>query len=287
MPKPLTICLGGMPIELAPGQATGEYDLVRRADVFFCQAKPEITLRIHCSEFPDLEDAPVSFETNLGWQYRQANGKRIIQVTSAEGGPYQLGLFPADFRSGDIYVAAMDHDPDRYVFPLSYPMGELFIMNLLGNGLGMLFHACGVIYQGKGYLFTGHGGAGKTTTARLWEALPGSRVVNDDKVIVRREREGFRLYGTPWHGEGGMVLADSAPLSRIFILSQASQNYCQPLPLVEAAGRLMARTFAPLWDADKVAYSLAFLEDLTQAIPCQELGFVPNTSAVEFVLSLT
>ena len=94
--------------------------------------------------------------------------------------------------------------------------------NLLGTGLGVMLHSCGVIYQGSGLVFAGVGGAGKSTTARLWQQQSGARVVNDDRVIIRRTGGQFRLYGTPWHGEGGMALAEDAPLKRIFILKHAN-----------------------------------------------------------------
>jgi hypothetical protein len=285
MPEQFCLSLGGIPIDLIPDSPSGEYELVKRAAEFRSQANPLIQLQVHCGWFPELDERTVAFETNHAWQLFQNGEKWVIKVRSQEQDPYQVGVFPSDFHSGDIYVA--EHgDQKGYVFPLSFPMGELFMINLLGSGLGMLFHAAGVIFQGEGYLFTGHGGAGKTTTARLWEAQAGVRVVNDDKVIVRKEGGQFRLYGTPWHGDGGMVLPDSAPLKRVFVLNQATQNYSAPLSPVKAAGSLLARTFVPLWDADKINYSLKFLDELCQAVPCQELGFLPDASAVDFVLNL-
>jgi hypothetical protein len=285
MPELFNLSLGGILISLIPDQSAGDYGLVKRASEFCSPATPVIKLQIHCGWFPELDEQKIAFETNHAWQMFQIGNKRVIKVISPEQDPYQLGVFPPDFRSGDIYIAALG-DQKGYVFPLSFPMGELFMINLLGGGLGMLFHAAGVIYQGEGYLFTGHGGAGKTTTARLWEALTGARVVNDDKVIVRKEAGQFRLYGTPWHGEGGMVLPDSAPLKRVFILKQAAQNYAASISPVQAAGSLLARTFVPLWDADKINYSLTFLDELCQAVPCLELGFLPDSSAVDFVRNM-
>lgn len=287
MPEPFNLSLGGIPISLIPDRADGEYELVKRAVEFRSPTESEITLQVGCGWFPELTIPKICFETDLGWQMLQADGKYIIRVRSAEQDPYQLGIFPGDFRSGEIFIAPSQDAPGHYIFPLSYPMGELFMMNLLGTGLGMLFHACGVIYQGKGYLFTGHGGAGKTTTARLWEGIAGAKVVNDDKVIIRQEAGEFRLYGTPWHGEGGMVLPDSAPLHRIFILKQAEQNTVISLHPVQAAGMLLARSFVPLWDADKIEFSLKFLDELCQAVPCQEFGFLPDLSAVQFAQGLS
>jgi hypothetical protein len=164
-------------------------------------------------------------------------------------------------------------------------MGELFTMNLLGTGLGMLFHGAGVIYEGKSYLFAGKSGAGKTTTSRLWQLLPGVKVVNDDKVIVRHQDGMFRLYGTPWHGEGGMALPDSAPLARVFLLKHGEQNSLNPLAPMQAAVELLGRSFIPLWDAAKMDFTLKFLDEMCQAVPCYELSFLPDSSAVDFVLN--
>jgi hypothetical protein len=286
MPALFTLSLGSIPISLIPDVTVGEYDLVKRSIDFCSPAVPKISLQVHCGWFPELAENTAVYETQQGWQLFHSAGKAIIKTRTAALDPCLMGVFAADFRSGDIYTASSEENSHHYIFPLGYPLGELYMMNLLGAGLGMLFHASGVIDQGRGYLFTGHGRAGKTTTARLWQGLPGVQVVNDDKVIVRQEAGEFRLYGTPWHGEGGMALPDSAPLKRIFILKQAAQNYLAPLRPVQAAGMLLARTFVPLWDADKIDFSLKFLDELCQAVPCQELGFVPDSSAVDFVRNL-
>jgi hypothetical protein len=197
MPERFSISLGGIPIALVPDQVLGEFEFINHAVEFRTSAAPEVTLQVHCGWFPDLSDAPVSFETNHTWQLLHTAGKWAIKMHSPDQNLYQLGVFPPDFRSGDIYVGSFENAPDRYIFPLYSPLGELYLMNLLGTGLGMLFHAAGVIYQGRGYLFAGHGEAGKSTTARLWDEQPEARVVNDDKVIVRKEAGGFRLYGSP------------------------------------------------------------------------------------------
>jgi hypothetical protein len=288
MPESFNLSLGGIPIALVPDRSAGEYAYVKRAIDFCSPAAPEATLQVRCGWFPQLDDRQIHFETGHAWQLLQVDGRWVIDVRSPEQGLYQVGAFPPDFRVGEIHVANVKPAgaAPEYIFPLSYPMGELYMMNLLGTGMGMLLLACGVIVGGQGYLFAGHGGAGKTTTARMWQGQAGVQVVNDDKVIVRKEGGQFRLYGTPWHGDGGMALPDSAPLVRLFILKQAAQNYAAPLAPVQAAAGLLARAFVPLWDPEKIAFSLAFLDELCQAVPCQELGFLPEPSAVDFVREL-
>lgn len=274
--------LGGIFISLLPDQETAQYDFTRRAVDFQTSAPAEINLRVHCGWFPEIPDPMVVFDSEKGWFLSHWADRMVIRVFSATQDPYQLGVFAPDYRSGDIYVAPSEQTPGSYVFPLSYPMGELYMMNLLGTGAGMLFHAAGIIDRGIGYLFAGQSGAGKTTTARLWQQFPEAQVVNDDKVILRRVDGEFILHGTPWHGEGGMALPDSAPVAAVFVLRQAPANTLTQLAPVQAASNLLARSFIPLWDQEKMGAVLSFLESLTQTIPCYELGFLPDPSAVEF-----
>ena len=58
----------------------------------------------------------------------------------------------------------------------------------------LLLHAVVVSCEGKGYLFLGPGGTGKSTHARLWlENVEGTKLVNDDFPVVR---DGM-VYGSP------------------------------------------------------------------------------------------
>jgi hypothetical protein len=287
MPAPITIRLGGFTIALVPDQVKGEYDSIGRAVDFCLDSTPQINLQVHCGWFSDMVDQPTVFDTHLGWRYLKQDGKKIIRVRSSSQDPHIIGVFAHDFQKGVIHIARSEENPENFVFPLSYPMGELYIMNLLGANSGILFHAAGVIDQGKGYLFVGHGDAGKTTTARLWQEMDAVQVVNDDKVIVRKEDGDFKLYGTPWHGEGGMALPDAAPLKKIFVIKQAKENYAVPIDRSEASVELLTRAFLPLWDADMMDGTLGFLDDLCSLVPCHELGFLPDSSAVDFVRNLS
>jgi len=286
MPECYNLSLGGLSISLIPDRDSGEYEYIKRASDFLSLRSPEITLQIHCGGFQEFRSATVVFETDVAWRMLQDDGRWIINIYPNAQTPHLLGVFPGDFRSGDIYTSQNENIPHRYIFPLVSPMGELYLMNLLGTGLGMLIHASGVIYQGKGYLFTGNASAGKTTIARLWQSLPDVRVINDDKVIVRSEAAGFRIYGTPWHGVGGMALSDSAPLTQVFILKQADQNYVSPLSSAQATGGLLARSFVPLWDSEKIAFILGFLDKLCSTVPCQELGFLPDSSIIDLIRNI-
>ena len=71
--------------------------------------------------------------------------------------------------------------------PLEYPLDELLLQGLLARGRGAEIHACGIADgSGRGLLFVGQSGAGKTTMARLWEGERGITVLSDDRIILRR-----------------------------------------------------------------------------------------------------
>jgi hypothetical protein len=287
MPENFCLSLGGIQFSLFPDRKNGEYSLIKRVSDFIAQGKADITLQIHCGWFPHLNLEDDNFRSNgHAWNGYKIGNNRVIKVSSPGQDNYQLGIFPEDFRSGEIYVAASLENPDAFIFPFSYPMGELYTMHLMGTGLGILFHASAVIYQGQGFLFAGHGGVGKTTIARLFSNYPGTLVVNDDKVLVRKEPAGFRMYGTPWHGDGGWASPRSAPLKKLFILNQSGENRARSLKGVEAVGLMLARTFTTLWDNEKIAFNVKFLDDLCQSVPCLELGFLPTPDVVDFVLNL-
>ncbi len=69
-------------------------------------------------------------------------------------------------------------------------------------------------------------------------------------------------------------------------LNRPSQNYSHTLHPAQAAAGLLTRAFIPLWDNDKIAFTVKFLDELCQAIPCHELGFLPEPSIVDFVRNL-
>jgi hypothetical protein len=95
------------------------------------------------------------------------------------------------------------------------------------------------------------------------------------------------MYGTPWHGDGGLASPMRFPIKKIFILKKAKQNYIKPISESLAVSRLLVRGFLPLWDAEKIDLSLKFLEELNQEIDVSELGFLPDPSIIDFIQKLT
>ena len=286
MPEAFKFNIGDISIGLISDMLEGSFDAPSSFDNFRAQSPASITLKIHFNHVPDIPVEELTFDSGLGWRQYCGQGHHVLRVRSSQRDPRLMGVFSQDFHSGEIFSGASETDPDQFIFPFSYPFGELYMTNLLGTGYGVIFHSCGVIYQGLGLLFAGIGGAGKSTTARLWQSQNGARVINDDRVIVRKVGGQFRIYGTPWHGRGGMAIAEDAPLKRIFILEHASANQFIPLSPSQAASALLARSLSPFWSSQGMGFTLQFLAELCQEVACVEFGFVPDRSAVDFVCNL-
>jgi hypothetical protein len=162
-------------------------------------------------------------------------------------------------------------------------LGQLLMVSIILRYQGMLIHASGVMLNREGILFCGISGAGKTTLSRLWQQRAGVTVLSDDRVIVRKERRGYFIYGTPWPGEGEMASSQKAPLKKIAFLFKANENTLVPLEKKEALRQIVTQCFPPLWDRDGVHAALEFCGALLETVPSFRFGFVPDASAAEFI----
>jgi hypothetical protein len=151
---------------------------------------------------------------------------------------------------------------------------------------GVFVHSVGVKdLDGRGLLFAGKSGAGKSTTARLWHKHSKAMVLNDDRIIVRKLNGRFFIYGSPWHGEFSDYLQshiESAPLDKLFFIHHASQNTVQHISQKETFNLLYPALFPTFWDKGCLENVVSFCQDLVKTIPCFRLGFVNNKKVITF-----
>lgn len=247
--------------------------------------QPDVELTVAVLDPSSSETGELLFDSGAVWRmYRENSGYRIECHSDAfEAGPYKVARFDPSFTRGTILIR-----PDILPLelpPLDYPLDELLMVNLLGRNRGVELHSCGVIDEaGRGHLFVGMSGAGKSTTAHLWEGSSRG-VVSDDRVIVRAQDGAMWMYGTPWHGEAELSLATRVPLAAVYLLVQAAENEIRTIPAAAAVARLFGCSFPPFYDAPSLDYTLQFLEGLVGAVPVRELRFTRDRSVVELVLA--
>ena len=142
---------------------------------------------------------------------------------------------------------------------------------------GCIIHSAGLVRKGKGYLFVGLSGAGKSTVARL--SAPQAAVLSDDLNLLRLGGSGGHLFGTPFYGEyvGGGTNID-APLAGIYFLQQAEKNNVTQLDLKEALRRLLQSIMYFGDDQEETTKVLQLAQKICMSTPCYVLDFVVDDS---------
>ena len=150
-----------------------------------------------------------------------------------------------------------------------------------------LFHAAIVTYGGRGYMFLGKSGTGKSTHARLWlKHNAGSDLLNDDNPVVRiwTAPDGtrtVRVYGSPWSGKTPCYRNEDAEIGGIVLLEQAPFNKIRRLRGVEAYAALVTSISGARWDR-AVADGLHATENgLAMGVPVWFLQCLPDEAAAK------
>ncbi|MFZ2491256.1 MAG: hypothetical protein WA208_07210 [Thermoanaerobaculia bacterium] len=282
---PLHLSIGGITFALTP--VDERLTLRIEGPLRHFRSEPvdaEVQLNVRALERALPVEGELLFDSGAVWRlFQRPDGFRIDCTSELFGPePYKVATFDPTFTRGE--VAIRTDALGREVDPLDYPLDEVLVSNLLGRGRGVELHSCGVIdREGRGHLFVGVSGAGKTTTARIWgdDAL----VVSDDRVIVRSVNQEFRMYGTPWHGEARLCSPESAPLAGVYLLRQAPETRLRSLDAAEAVARLFSCTFPLFHDATALTFTLGILADLVRSVPVRELQFTPDRTVLDAIAS--
>ena len=200
--------------------------------------------------------------------------------------PYKRLSVDREFSDARLLLNRECLPAGRRVYPLEYPLDELLVTNWLARARGVEVHGCGLVDRGTGgHLFLGHSGAGKSTTARLWRSLRAAHVLSDDRIILREQSNEIWMHGTPWHGEAGFASPEKTKVKKIFVLEHGDRNEVLPLHQGRAVAELFARCFPPFYGHGPLAFTLSFLHQMTNRVPCYRFRFVPDESAVSEILN--
>jgi hypothetical protein len=241
------------------------------------------------------------FHSGCLWSAHESGDRFVFDFTTEHlgRGPYKQLVVDRDFRQARIILNRECLTEDDAGRALEYPLDELLITHHLSQGRGVEMHGCGMVREdGESFLFVGHSGAGKSTTARLWTGHLPVEVLSDDRIIVRRaalnsamgvgqecpNKTNFMMHGTPWHGEAEFASPRNAPLRRIFLLEHGCENRIERLSRSAAVGELLVRSFTPFYQSRFVDPVLVLLEELVESLPCYRFQFVPDQTAVERIL---
>lgn len=142
-------------------------------------------------------------------------------------------------------------------------------------------HSSMIDYCGKGLLFLGPSGIGKTTMAELWNQYRDALIINGDMNFVQDTGDEFIGWGTPWHGSSPYCENTSVPIQALIILRQASENYIRELSGFEKVQLVSNNIIYPTWLENGMELCLETLNHLLTKLPVYELSCRPDEDAVK------
>jgi MoaA/NifB/PqqE/SkfB family radical SAM enzyme len=196
-----------------------------------------------------------------------------------------IAVFNHDHSHSTIYHGATQKDiyvKGNLRSLTLFPTDQIVLARVLADRGGCYLHSAGVILNNRGLLFVGHSDAGKSTLATMLKGK--AEILCDDRIIVRQQPEGFRIYGTWSHGDVEEVSANSAVLKALFFLDQADHNR---LILIkdkqQRFKKLLPYLIKPLETRDWWEKMLLLAERIAREIPCYCLEFDKSGGVIEIL----
>ncbi len=145
----------------------------------------------------------------------------------------------------------------------------------------LLLHASVTRYEGRGNLFFGVSGTGKSTHSRLWhDYVPGSDLMNDDNPVIRFEDGQCLVYGSPWSGKTLCYRNVVAPVNALVRLEQFPENRISRLEPLQAYASVIAAVSTIRWNHDIMSLLVPTIERVAMTVPCFQLKCRPDEEAV-------
>ena len=144
----------------------------------------------------------------------------------------------------------------------------------------MMVHASVIAHEGRGYMFLGRSGTGKSTHSRLWlNHIPDTELLNDDNPVIRVFDSKALVYGTPWSGKTPCYKNMQVPLKAVVRLSQAPYNKIARLAPLQSFASLMPACSCKRWDNEAMSSLHKSVEKTITMVPCYHLECLPDEEA--------
>lgn len=192
------------------------------------------------------------------------------------------------FDEGTVYVLPDKEGNLKWrLRDIVYDSLQIILINYLIQRDGVIVHAIALKdTDNKGIIFAGRAGSGKSTLARLWHKHSRAMILNDDRIIIRKIKERFFIYGSPWHGDFNDYLVstvDSAKLTKLLFIHHARKNSLKSVSGKESFNLFYPSIFPAIWDKKGLSKTIIFCQDLLKNIPSYSLGFSRDKKIIDFV----
>ncbi len=211
------------------------------------------------------------------WEVAASEDVICVRVSLKDPERHPLLIIPRGKLRWQLFTYEESTDTD----PLPYPLDGLilyFLTSLMG---GIMIHGSGAVCNGRGWVFAGKSGSGKTTMAGIFDRN-GDRVVHDDRLILMKKGNRWVMHSTP-------VYRDDEPRSsevdHLWVIGHGRSNISTPLSGAEAAGLIMANCIQQNWDREAASQLMASVEDLVSSVKISRLQFLPDNSIRDYLMA--
>jgi hypothetical protein len=288
----ISIRIADILIELSSPLTAAELGIEGRLKLFCAadaSAKPlaRVALRWEESAAPPAPQGDLIYDPGSIWKMYRAGEDYYAALTyHSQGRAAQAQSVLHANPAWDNLTLTEQRLGQSWQSLLNLGAGELILRAAILFTGGLVFHSSGLDDNGRGIVFIGHSGAGKSTQVGLWSQEPGVIAMNDDRIAVRVGAGGPMCYGTPWGGSANIARNHSAPLSALIILEQAPENAIQRLTPAAALPLLTARAFLPYWDPALMQRALVNLSAILARTPVYRLRCRPEPVVIPLVRSV-
>ena len=225
------------------------------------------------------------------------SSKKELYVSSPEDGEQRIDIYTLDdgylFEmapfgnvpvcgwlkvSGDFSEGSLMANKDRH-FCVNNALMLMYAFRTATMGT-MEMHASVTVKDGRGFLFLGKSGTGKSTHSRLWlKNIPGTHLLNDDNPIVRFVDGQARVYGSPWSGKTPCYRKEDYPVGAFVRINRAPYDAIHRMSLPESFASLSSST-SGLRAIRSIADGLfSTISSVAQSVPCYVLDCLPDDEA--------
>jgi hypothetical protein len=116
--------------------------------------------------------------------------------------------------------------------------------------------------------------------AKLWDNA-GAQVIHDDRLIVRKTENGYKMYNTPVYNNDE---PKESSLDMIFLIDHGKENELSPVGGAASVSMVMANCIQHAWDPEIISRLVDSVSKMCSDIPVGLLSFKPDKSIVDYIL---
>lgn len=249
------------------------------------EGAPAIPIEVHTGPYPETTGLPVVFDSGSSWVLYASGDDRLFVSSygKARTGPYTYAWFRDISRGITAVEVIVPGCGGLTMDPVRYPIDQIVVSYAALARGAVLVHAAGVItMQGRGYVFPGVSGAGKTTLSRLFMHATKCEILSDDRMIVepRKNSASPIAWGTPWAGDAQIGRNRCTEVSGVLFPLKGAPAKLTRLTPFQAFAKLLPVSSVLWYEKSMAERGLEVLEGIASSVAFYDFTYDKSPEAL-------